>query len=530
MTGVRGGNFRWGMRGVLVMLCMAAAVTGAIPRASAQESPDARIREARRLFDVRAAEILAQYDTVTGADYYACAVQFRNGTATARTRENALRLLADPSGDVFWMVNVTALALHAGKGLPREIDSAIDLAWRSYTPYRGDTENHWLMYYASILLETERRPDIDVEYPVGVPLVYAGPYAEQYLRWWFAKTAREGLSEFDSPVYMPVYMAPLLLVHDFARDSAMRAEAGRALDRIVGDFAAAQVDGMYGGAQARATDATLLRPKRSAASGMAWLYFGADGASRTQAEVLAALSMWRPSDAVLRRALDRRQPYELRTRVWSRPVLRRDDGQRRTAMKTLFATRAFVLGSLDSGIVSPIQQHSWSLVMATSDENASIFGGVPYWSADELAAFFPEEPKTLLSQVVGAKPSYADPAKWEGGSPFERTWQRANRLLVEWDVPPDAPVQRAKLHVPATLDTLVFEGEWIFFREGESVGAMHVAGGCDTVRVGDHIRVDVRGARAWLMLEVHLATDIGSLSVLRTLRSGTRPDPALLKR
>ena len=34
-------------------------------------------------------------------------------------------------------------------------------SWRTYMPYRGDTENHWVMYYTSLYLMTQLWPEGD---------------------------------------------------------------------------------------------------------------------------------------------------------------------------------------------------------------------------------------------------------------------------------------------------------------------------------------------------------------------------------
>jgi hypothetical protein len=58
-------------------------------------------------------------------------------------------LKAGPSGDMFWMFPATAVA-YTGRGqLTAEARQALRDAWRTYMPFRGDTENHWLLYYTS---------------------------------------------------------------------------------------------------------------------------------------------------------------------------------------------------------------------------------------------------------------------------------------------------------------------------------------------------------------------------------------------
>ena len=58
-----------------------------------------------------------------------------------------IELLAQPPiGDMFWMFPVTAIAdLDRGQ-LSDEARHALRRSWKTYMPYRGDTENHWGMY------------------------------------------------------------------------------------------------------------------------------------------------------------------------------------------------------------------------------------------------------------------------------------------------------------------------------------------------------------------------------------------------
>jgi len=68
-------------------------------------------------------------------------------------------VMRQPTGDMFWMFQCTALS-YLGRGrLSPEAHAAIREAWRTYMPLRGDTENHWVMYYASLYLMAQQWPD-----------------------------------------------------------------------------------------------------------------------------------------------------------------------------------------------------------------------------------------------------------------------------------------------------------------------------------------------------------------------------------
>src|SRR3954451_1135991 len=68
-------------------------------------------------------------------------------------------LSAPVSGDMFWMFPVVAVAeLDRGQLTP-SARAALRRAWKTYMPYRGDTENHWLLYYSSLYLMSQLSPE-----------------------------------------------------------------------------------------------------------------------------------------------------------------------------------------------------------------------------------------------------------------------------------------------------------------------------------------------------------------------------------
>src|SRR5215831_2343930 len=65
-------------------------------------------------------------------------------------------LLAEgPTGDMFWMYPVTAIAYLDQGQLTDSARHALRRSWVTYMPYRGDTENHWLLYYTCLYLMSQ---------------------------------------------------------------------------------------------------------------------------------------------------------------------------------------------------------------------------------------------------------------------------------------------------------------------------------------------------------------------------------------
>ena len=68
-------------------------------------------------------------------------------------------LLAEgPTGDMFWMFPVTAIAYLDQGQLTESARRALRSSFKTYMPYRGDTENHWLLYYTSLYLMSQMWP------------------------------------------------------------------------------------------------------------------------------------------------------------------------------------------------------------------------------------------------------------------------------------------------------------------------------------------------------------------------------------
>jgi hypothetical protein len=91
-------------------------------------------------------------------------------------------------------------------------------------------------------------------------------------------------------------------------------------------------------------------------------------------------------------------------------------------------TKDYCIGSLQGGILQPIQQHTWDI---TFSNGATVFSVHPYFSEYELGMFFPEEIKTMLEPLVlASKPTYSRPDKWTSSSPYERIFQYRGSLIA----------------------------------------------------------------------------------------------------
>ena len=65
-----------------------------------------------------------------------------------------------------------------------------------------------------------------------------------------------------------------------------------------------------------------------------------------------------------------------------------------------------------------------------------IFSIHPYSDPTELGMFFPEEIKFMVEEVHKYHKIYKSPNKWASGSPYEKTFQHNNSIIVLYDIKP----------------------------------------------------------------------------------------------
>ena len=133
-------------------------------------------------------------------------------------------------------------------------------------------------------------------------------------------------------------------------------------------------------------------------------------------------------------------------------------------------TKDFALGSLDGGLQQPIQIHTWDVTYLDDDGKPdNLFCLHPYYSSKELGMFFPEELKLMVAEVTKSKGTYNKEDKWTGGSPYERTFQHRNTIIVLYDLAEDTPWKHIDYYFPKSLSRREEdESGWIFAQGGQT--------------------------------------------------------------
>lgn len=421
-------------------------------------------------FEQRAAYVVSVYDTSQAKGYDQVAARYALNKNLAQADSIFVSLLKVPRGDMFWMFPVMGAYLHGKDKMSTATRAVVRNAWKTYAPYRGDTENHWCMYYASLFLAAEQWPNLPgSEWYNGKSSEENRQEAKEYLHHWIKITTTIGQGEFDSPDYFPEYAISMILLSQFAQDQEIKLRGTMMTHYLFADFAAEHLDGQYVGGFSRIYQPAVYKPLLSNASAFAWLYFGTGERSSTGWIALPALSNYHLPDIIYRIATDRSKPYVEKERKRVRNVIRFGSKKNPPVYKYTYVTKDYALGSLQGGLLQPIQQHTWGVRYTYGRPYTTIFGLHPYWSGYELGMFFPEEVKTLIADVVASKGTYNNPDKWTGASPFERTFQNKNTLIALYDIEPGTTTEHIDGFFPRNLEERIVDPSgWIFCKAGET--------------------------------------------------------------
>jgi hypothetical protein len=386
-------------------------------------------------------------------------------------------LAAGPSGDMFWMYPIAAIAYLDRGQLTDSARSALRDSFRTYMPYRGDTENHWVMYYTSLYLMAQLWPDEDgARWYTGKSSAENLREAAGWLESWVRLTTSRGQGEYDSPNYMGLYFLSMSYLAAWAQDPAMKKRAAMMLDYLIADYAAESLDGIYVGAHSRVYDREVLEKWNVASSDFGWVLFGLghplDPPTNPVLFYVLA-SAYKPPEILQRIATDRAQPYTHYERKRTRNRWRFFDELHGPVYKTTYVRHEYAVSSDQGGTLQPIQEHSWDVTWYVPDPRGvhnTLFTLNPYSSLHELETYFTFPPDIGISGVVSSKRSYDSPDKFVGGSPYEKIFQDQDTIVALYDIPPNSRFP----HINGFFSKDLVEVQedpsgWIFARGGDAL-------------------------------------------------------------
>lgn len=482
--------------------------------------------------DAKRTEVLRSVAAINARSFPVVAARITLGIQADLAWQQLDSLVGEPTGDMFWMYPATAFYFHCKNKLDTRWRNRFREAWKTYTPYRGDTENHFLMYYSSILLAAQEWPDLPgSEWFNGKSSRENYDEAYEYLNHWIEETALHGCSEWDSPRYAYYYITPLLTLHDFTADPLLRRRAGMMLEYMLADFAAEYLNGSYCGAHSRDGDNSVINPRNSEAYSYAGFYFEEKPEIILPDLAFAAMSSFAMPDIIRDIAHDRSQSYVHTEIQRSRAKIRNSKERFTPVYKYTYMTPEYCLGSMQGGLQQPIQQHTWDVTFASPKANNTIFGLHPEHSASELAMFFPEEPELMVDGVARVKGSYTSEDKWVGGSAFERVFQHRGTLIALYDLTPRSQVRHTDLFFPKTLDTLERDTSgWIFCRMGNAFTAVYPSyQKYEWIEEADNWRLRAKRMRTGYVVECSAAHEMSYQEFKDRCRRSTLPE-ALISR
>ncbi|GJQ20147.1 MAG: hypothetical protein HBSIN02_05020 [Bacteroidia bacterium] len=510
-------------------LLLLAAVCFVLGSCTAQDDP---------VFDVRSSRLLEVVSAENEVSPYVIAAKVRTGRDLAGacllldslTRDRAM-------GGMFYAYSLIGAYLFTRDALPDSLHAKVRLAFRDRTMYRGDTENHWVMYYTGLYLAAQTWPG------EGRDTWFNGKSSEEnfqeaaeWLGHWMTTSATIGQGEFDSPTYITTFLTPMIVLHEFAEDPVMKKRAGMMLDLLFADFAAEHLEGNYGGGHSRDYPEDIINPLGAPSTMWAWLYFGKPEFEQWEEArfrprnrggwetAFGALGSYRLPPMIRSIATDRSEPYVHTETKRVRNVIRLGTEKNPPVYKYTYVTSDYILGSLHGGILQPIQQHTWDVTFASGRPNNTIFTLHPYASGKELAMFFPEEIKFLADEVDRYHLVYTSPDKWNSSSPYERTFQHRNTLIVLYNIKEGEMHPHIDGFFPKNLDERMESAGWILCRAGKVYVALH------PVRRGQWIEETVNWRwrshqlKNGVIVEVGSEREDGSWEAFRTSLATTRLD------
>jgi hypothetical protein len=282
------------------------------------------------------------------------------------------------------------------------------------------------------------------------------------------------MMEFDSPRYMYYFITPFLLLSEYSTDAEDKRFFTMALELLLADYAHDYYFGNYAGAHSRVGFESAFDSRNTETSTYGDFYFEEKQTHFLPDAAFAAIASYSCPDIIKSIATKKQFPFESIEMKRGRTTMRFTNERNAIVTKKLYATKDYALGSIGGGLVSPIQQQSWSLVLNTSKTDNVITGLHPYIAKEELGMFFPEEPEWQLSRIEGAKRGYSSDTKLVGGSPFEQLEQIGNSLTAKYvNIPKKVKTQEVWVRLP----------KWVEASERTTDGRTKVTADCGATSV-----------------------------------------------
>ncbi len=393
--------------------------------------------------------------------------------------QRVIVLMPSHPGGPFGMLNAVQTAYLGRNKLSNAAQEAIRTPWRTTYQQRGDTENHFVLYYTSMYLMCQLYPnEAGSEWFNGKSSSENFAEAQDYLLHWMDVITSIGSGEFNSTTYIAEYAVPMLNLASWADDPELQQRARMILDWLFADLAVNTLDGMLRGPNSRTDDVAVVeRWNTSNSSQFAWLNFNACsprqnfGAFGYDYAYVAA--NYEVPEVIYRIAMDRSGAVRQRDSKRSEVRFRGPDAGVAPVYKTNYITDEYAVGSYQGGLGGRIQEHVWDVTWTVPDPRGvhnTMFSNHPFSSAQALQAFFAVYPDTFIELLsLGGKPSYDAPDKLLSSSPYERVFQHKDTVVALYDIPAGTRFPQINGFFSKDLINLTEDSSgWIFAQGGDT--------------------------------------------------------------
>ncbi len=503
------------------------------------------------------AEQMAGHKTESGtAGFWDVTALLAKGADDAEIVEIVRKSLSDqtdgwggrPAGGPFHVFPSGALLARWFDQLPDEAVAIIQEFMMEGVLERGNTENHWLMFYVGNLLTAERWPDAECMWN-GLSAEANRREATRWILGMIERTAVNGHHEYDSPQYHVEHVVPMVVLADNTSDPHLRRQVEQVLSLYVADMALEYFYGAWAGGHCREGYRENTWKRSGAVAGLQYLYFGGEDFDPFYHGhgfcTPAATAAFRPPALFAEIALDRSTPHVVKKTKAPRTIYRRVEHEAQPVRKYTYMSPSFALGSTQVGLPGPgsgpIDLISWDLTWKGENQQATICCNHPYRSPDRFSAFLVGYPQQIGRQIGSDKPYLQWPDRLFGASPYERMMQHEGVVIVLYQIPPDDEAPFINLFLPRTMAWMERDG-WIMGDTGTGAYvALYPIGPYDWTEIREagsarFLAADPNQVDGWLLripdvnggliLETREADGEESFESFCALRAASQPDLA----
>ena len=391
---------------------------------------------------------------------------------------SVIELMKDPGTGPFWMFPAVSVAYLGRDQLSPEARKSIRDAWRKVMQVRGDTENHWAMYYTSLYLMSELYPNEPADsWYSGKNSAENLAESREYLIHWMDLATTVGQGEFNPTHYIGEYAIPMMFLAAWAQDPAMRIRGQMKLDWLLADLAENTLNGVLRGANARTDDTSVVERWNALASFFSWIAFGNTPPTAAYGGwgiyFAIAAKAYDVPEVIYRIAVDRDGDFLQRDFKRTRRRWRNSDVLMAPIYKTNYTRRDYAVGSYQGGMSDPIQAHVWDVTWAVPDPRGvhnTMFSMHPVSSGYDMQTYFTELPDQMTKGVTKeGKASYDSPDKFLGGSRFEQVFHDLDTVIALYDIPPGTRFPHINGFFSKDLVNLTVDPTgWIFAQGGNA--------------------------------------------------------------